>query len=425
MSRTCAGAVTSVSTTRVQSEGSRPLIHHNCRRPPIEGPHRSPARLSALSAKLSAPLPRRNRIEISIMKKALVTGALGVTGRALVNHLVALGDWEVIGLSRRSPEFPTTAQYISVDLLNRSEVAARLSGIGDVTHIFYAALQPAADFFAEVAPNLAMLVHTVETVERSSKKFRKIVLLEGAKFYGAHLGPYQTPARETDRRHMPPNFYYNQEDYLQERSKEKGWSWSALRPSSICGFAVGNPMNMATVIAVYAALCKEIGLPLRFPGSTTAYRAVMEMTDAELLAKAVVWAGGNDRCDGQAFNITNGDFNRWENIWPKLAEFFKMEYAPPQHLPLTQFMSDKEPLWKALVKKHRLLDYSFQDAAAPPGRSDKRFSISNTISCRIRTNPGNLAFTSGSIRKKCCFGSFVSSKGCVLFPRDTDCRERR
>jgi len=228
------------------------------------------------------------------MKKALVTGALGVTGRALVNHLVALGDWEVIGLSRRSPEFPTTAQYISVDLLNRSEVAARLSGIGDVTHIFYAALQPAADFFAEVAPNIAMLVHTVETVERSSKKFRKIVLLEGAKFYGAHLGPYQTPARETDRRHMPPNFYYNQEDYLQERSKEKGWSWSALRPSSICGFAVGNPMNMATVIAVYAALCKEIGLPLRFPGSTTAYRAVMEMTDAELLAKAVVWAGGND-----------------------------------------------------------------------------------------------------------------------------------
>jgi nucleoside-diphosphate-sugar epimerase len=95
------------------------------------------------------------------MKKALVAGALGVTGRALVNHLVELGDWEVIGLSRRSPEFPTTAQFISVDLLNRSEVAERLSGIGDVTHIFYAALQPAADFFAEVAPNLAMLVHMV------------------------------------------------------------------------------------------------------------------------------------------------------------------------------------------------------------------------------------------------------------------------
>jgi nucleoside-diphosphate-sugar epimerase len=124
------------------------------------------------------------------------------------------------------------------------------------------------------------------------------------------------------------------------------------------------PMNMATVIAVYAALCKEMELPLRFPGSTAAYRAVMEMTDAELLAKAIVWAGKNDSGDGQAFNITNGDFNRWENIWPRLAEFFKMKYAPPQHFPLAQFMSDKEPLWKTLVKKYDLLDYSFKEAAA-------------------------------------------------------------
>jgi nucleoside-diphosphate-sugar epimerase len=298
------------------------------------------------------------------MKKALVAGALGVTGRTLINYLASLEGWEVIGLSRRSPEFRTTAQFISVDLLNRSEVEARLSEIDDVSHLFFAALQPAADFFAEVAPNLSMLSNTVETVERFSRTFRKVVLIEGAKFYGAHLGPYKTPAKETDFRHMPPNFYYNQEDYLKERSAGTRWSWTALRPSCICGFAVGNPMNMATVIAVYAALCKEMKLPLRFPGSIGAYRALVEMTDAELLAKAIVWAGENDNCDGHAFNITNGDFIRWENIWPRLAEFFKLGYAPPQHLPLARFMSDKETLWKTLVKKHDLLDYSFQEAAA-------------------------------------------------------------
>ena len=302
----------------------------------------------------------------SYMNKALVAGALGVTGRSLVNHLVSLGNWEVIGLSRRSPEFRTTAQFIAVDLLNQSEVQTRLSGLGDITHIFYAALQPGANFFAEVAPNLAMLTNIVETVERTSGTLRKVVLIEGAKFYGAHLGPYKTPAKETDPRHMPPNFYYDQEDYLKERSMGKAWSWTALRPSSICGFAVGNPMNMATVIAVYAALCKEMKLPLRFPGSAAGYRAVMEMTDAELLAKAVVWAGENDRCDGEAFNITNGDFNRWENIWPRLAEFFKMEYAPPQQFPFALFMSDKERLWNTLVKKHDLLAYSFQEAASWP-----------------------------------------------------------
>jgi nucleoside-diphosphate-sugar epimerase len=300
------------------------------------------------------------------MNKALVAGALGVTGRSLINHLVSLGSWEVIGLSRRRPEFRTEAQFIALDLLNRSEVQARLSAIGDVTHIFYAALQPGANFFEEVAPNLAMLTNLVETVEQASTRFRKVVLIEGAKFYGAHLGPYKTPAKETDPRHMPPNFYYNQEDYLNERSALKAWSWTALRPSSICGFAVGNPMNMATVIAVYAALCKEMKLPLRFPGSTTSYHAIMEMTDAELLAKAIVWAGENDHCDSEAFNITNGDFDRWENIWPRLAEFFKMEYAPPQQFPLTLFMSDKEPVWNSLVKKYNLLDYSFREAVSWP-----------------------------------------------------------
>jgi nucleoside-diphosphate-sugar epimerase len=300
------------------------------------------------------------------MKKALVTGALGVTGRTLVNHLVSLGDWEVIGLSRRSPEFETPAKYIAVDLLNRSEVESRLRDITGVTHVFYAALYWGKDVFDEVKPNLTMLKNTVETVEPSSGNLRKVVLLEGAKYYGAHLGPYKTPARETDPRHIPPNFYYDQEDYLRERSAGTNWSWSALRPSSICGFAVGNPMNMATVLAVYAILCKEMRLPLRFPGSDKAYHIVMEMTDAELLAKAIVWAGENEKCDGEGFNITNGDFNRWTNFWPKLAEYFKMDYAPPQHLPLAQFMSDKESLWRTLVKKHALLDYSFQQAVSWP-----------------------------------------------------------
>jgi nucleoside-diphosphate-sugar epimerase len=296
------------------------------------------------------------------MKKALVAGALGVSGRALVHHLVAGGDWEVIGLSRRKPEFKTPARYFAVDLLNRSAVEAL--DLGEITHIFYAALQMQGNHFEEIAPNLAMLRQTVEAVERSSTGLRKVVLLEGAKYYGAHLGPYKTPAKETDPRQMPPNFYYDQEDYLQERSSGKSWSWTALRPSCICGFAVGNPMNMATVIAVYASLCKEMGLPLRYPGSTTAYGVLMEMTDAELLAKAMVWAAKNDCCNGQGFNITNGDFNRWQHVWPRLAEFFNMPYAAPQRFPLAHFMSDKEPIWDAMVRKHNLLNYSFRDAAS-------------------------------------------------------------
>jgi nucleoside-diphosphate-sugar epimerase len=300
------------------------------------------------------------------MNKALVAGALGVSGRALVNYLVSLRDWEVLGLSRRSPEFQSPARHVAVDLLKKSEVDACAGTLGDVTHIFFTALYWGSNFFDEVAPNLAMLHHIVEAVERTSRSLRKVVLVEGAKYYGAHLGPYKTPAREDDPRHMPPNFYYDQEDYLKARSAGKAWSWTALRPSSICGFAVGNPMNMATAIAVYAAVCKELGLPFRFPGSLTAYSRIMEMTDAELLAKAMVWAALNDRSDGEAFNITNGGFNRWESLWPRLAKFFDLEYAPPQRFPLALFMSDKEPLWRAMVSKYNLLGYGFQQAAAWP-----------------------------------------------------------
>ncbi len=90
---------------------------------------------------------RHDGTKIRSMDKALVAGALGVTGRSLVNHLVSLGSWEVIGLSRRSPEFRTDCSiYRSGDLLNRSEVQTRLSGLGDITHIFYAALQTGSQF---------------------------------------------------------------------------------------------------------------------------------------------------------------------------------------------------------------------------------------------------------------------------------------
>jgi nucleoside-diphosphate-sugar epimerase len=299
-------------------------------------------------------------------KKAVVAGALGVSGRAIVNHLSRLGGWEILGLSRRRPDFSTPARYLAVDLLDQTDVERHLGEFHDVTHVFYTALQMRPSPFEEVGLNLAMLRHTVEAVERSSNRLRKIVLMEGAKYYGAHLGPYKTPAREHDPRHMPPNFYYDQEDYLRACSASKAWSWTALRPSCICGFAVGNPMNMATVIAVYASLCRELGLPFRYPGSARAYRTIMEMTDSDLLAKAAVWAAETDRCDAEAFNITNGDFHRWESLWPSLAEFFQLDCASPLHLPLTLFMSDKEPLWRSMVQKHNLMIYSFQEAAAWP-----------------------------------------------------------
>ena len=123
-------------------------------------------------------------------------------------------------------------------------------------------------------------------------------------------------------------------------------------------------MNLMTVIAVYAAISKELGLPLRFPGTPVAYGSLFEVTEAELLAKAMVWAATDEATANEAFNITNGDFFRWKYLWPQFAQFFGMEYAEPQTLSLTEFMADKEPVWNAMVAKYELQPYRFQEIAS-------------------------------------------------------------
>src|SRR5215217_2593334 len=209
-----------------------------------------------------------------------------------------------------------------------------------------------------------MLVNVVEAIEPVAKGLRHVSLMQGYKVYGAHLGPFKTPARETDPDHMPPEFNVDQQRFLEQRQKGKAWTWTVLRPSVVGGVALGNPMNLALVIAVYASISKELGLPLRFPGKPGAYHSLLEMTDAGLLAKATVWAATEARCANQAFNINNGDLFRWSELWPKIARYFELEVAPPLPMSLDVVMADKEPLWKTMTAKHGLAQHSYQDVSS-------------------------------------------------------------
>ncbi len=81
----------------------------------------------------------------AMMKKtALIAGTTGVVGRALLEHLENQGDWDIIALSRRAPDFPTRARFLSVDLADRTDTATKLAGVRGVTHVFFAAYSPAA-----------------------------------------------------------------------------------------------------------------------------------------------------------------------------------------------------------------------------------------------------------------------------------------
>ncbi|MGN7787338.1 SDR family oxidoreductase [Niabella sp. 22666] len=297
------------------------------------------------------------------MNTALVVGANGVIGTNLINHLQSLGTWNIIGLSRRGGTNSEVLSYISVDLLDQDDCIAKLGALSGITHIFYTAYQDRPTWAELVAPNLAMLVNVLNAIEPVAE-LQHVSLMQGYKVYGAHYGQFKTPAKESDDQLISTEFNLEQQYFLEKRQIGKDWSWSAIRPSVVGGTATGNPMNLAMAIAVYASLSKELGIPLRFPGKPGAYDKLLEMTDAGLLARATVWAATSPQCANQAFNISNGDLFRWNDLWPKIAAYFDMPAAFPLQLSLTQVMADKEAVYKAMQDRYGLEKYPYRELSS-------------------------------------------------------------
>jgi nucleoside-diphosphate-sugar epimerase len=297
-------------------------------------------------------------------KVAVVVGAQGVIGRRLVEELRLRDGWRVVGLSRRVAPPDPEVEHVSVDLLDRGGAAAGLAHLTDATHVFYAAYQDRPGWAELVAPNVAMLEHVLDALEPVAPGLEHVSLMQGYKVYGAHLGAFTTPAREDDPGHMPPEFNVDQQQLLERRSAAAGWSWSAIRPSVVAGFALGNPMNLAMVLAVYASISRELGLPLRFPGTRRSYESLMEVTDAGLLARATIWAATDPATADQAFNVANGDLFRWSGLWPAIAADFGLQVAPPLPLHLATVMADKEPVWDRLVARHGLAPTPYAEVSS-------------------------------------------------------------
>ena len=298
-------------------------------------------------------------------RTVLIAGVHGVIGRAAAIHLAA-PDTKVYGLSRRDEGGVPGVEHVAVDLLRPDDVRDKLGGMRDVTHIVFGAYleRPTSAEKSEII--VALLRNLLDVVERNAPGLRHLTFYQGGKAYGADLGPFKTPAREDDPRLMPPNFYYDQEDLIRARSARGGWSFTGLRPEAVCGFATGNPMNLAMVIAVYAALSRELGLPLRFPGTEAAYRALYQVTSADILAQAADWAGTSEAARGEIFNITNGDYFRWQHLWPRIARAFAMEVAQPVPTPLATYMADKGGLWARMTERYKLRPVRYEALVSWP-----------------------------------------------------------
>jgi len=90
------------------------------------------------------------------------------------------------------------------------------------------------------------------------------------------------------------------------------------------GPSLNSPMNLVTSLAAYAAMSRELGVPLRFPGTQAGWNTLQETTDAELFGQATLWALREDKAKNEIFNVSNGDVYRWRQMWGVLAKFYDL-----------------------------------------------------------------------------------------------------
>jgi len=305
------------------------------------------------------------------MKVALIAGAGGAASKRLIEVLLADPEWSVIGLARTPRISSGRMTWVSADLFDAQACRRALAPHGAVTHVFYTSRARHGESGVESIPdNVAMLANVVDAIEPIAPGLVHIHIVEGTKWYGMHLGPFPTPAREdADISHLPDNFYYAQQRMLAERQRGKSWAWSASRPTFIYDFAPERARNGTAVIGAYAALCREMGSPFDFPGSAAAFDAQRDLTDASLLGRAMKFMAEVPACRNEAYNVTNGDIVSWRALWPRLAAFFGIAAGGVRPFSLHAWSRDKQPVWESIVSKHGLVttrldqvaDWAFAD----------------------------------------------------------------
>ncbi|OAL50486.1 NAD dependent epimerase/dehydratase family protein [Pyrenochaeta sp. DS3sAY3a] len=220
------------------------------------------------------------------MATAVVTGATGILGKEIVKELSKDSrHWKKIyALSRsKADQYPAHVEHAHIDLgSSAKDMAKELEHI-DPEYIFFAAYLANDDPDEATRINGEMLENFLESfvVNRKQRKLKRIVL----------------------------NVTYSNE---------------------VLGFTKGNFMNLASTIALYAAVHAELGDELPFPGPEIGYTAFDCFTSSKLHAQFCNWVVHEPQAGNQAFNTVNGDIESWQNLWPKFAQTFGVRVPSDQ-----------------------------------------------------------------------------------------------
>jgi len=267
-------------------------------------------------------------------KTVLIAGASGLVGFAALKHFAADPGTDVIALSRRPPPEVLAARHLPLDLTDAAACEDAAGALRDVTHLVYAALVELPGLVEgwrhdrQIATNDRMLRNLLGPLMRAAAGLRHVTLLQGTKAYGVHVRALAVPAREgRSEMREQANFYWKQEDFLRAARAGRDWTFTILRPVLVVGEAIGGAMNVIPALGVHAAVMRERGPILPYPGGA---ERVSQAVDADLLARAIAWAGEAPIARDETFNVSNGDVFTWPNIWPAIADAVGMRPGPDE-----------------------------------------------------------------------------------------------
>lgn len=311
-------------------------------------------------------------------KVAFITGGNGITGSAILEHLVTKTDasqWSKIIVTSRSP-FRTTVQdpriaFVALDFTqNVEQLTGLMRGVcGEVTHAYFSSYVHKDDFGELNLANERLFSNFLDALTSVAPALENVTLQTGGKHYNVHLHPVPSPAREDDPRKPSPigNFYYPQEDYLIACQQGSNWTWNVIRPEAIIGYtSKPNGMNEALTITLYMLVCKELAVEAKMPTNQRYWEGTDDVSDSRLIADLTVWASTTQKAANEAFNVANGDCICWKYLWPRIAEYVGARATSSQvftrpypkegelqlELSLGEWAKDKKAVWEAICDKY-------------------------------------------------------------------------
>lgn len=328
-----------------------------------------------------SPLPRR---------VAFVTGANGISGNAIIEHLIRepRASWDKIIVTSRKPTKifwqDDRVQQIPIDFLKSHDelVATMKPFCSDVTHAFYTSYVHTDDFTKLPEYNIPLFENFFNALEGvAGKNLQRICLQTGGKVSDlstlvTRSDPSSTTARilgldllrigklMLEFKESPEKTFSITTKKISclggKRSRQlevtsgttpllgKQFSKALIleafttniitRPNGIIGFTpANNGMSEAITTALYFLICRELGEVPVFPGNSYFYNCVDDCSSAKGLADLSVWAMTNEHTKDEAFNHANGDTYVWRYTWPQLGAYFGVDvsifldpYSPPR-----------------------------------------------------------------------------------------------